>query len=62
MLGADEDGEDLFGEDYMHDYRAQPELDVYERRGLDLNYEEEMDMAEMIAARRAAEDELDDRY
>lgn len=59
--GADEEGEDLFGDDYLHDYRAQPELDVYERRGLDENYVEEMDLAEQLAARRAADEELDMR-
>jgi len=45
----------------MRDYRAQPELDVYERRGIDADYQEEMDGAERLAARRAAEEELDDR-
>ncbi|CAG9463626.1 unnamed protein product [Pedinophyceae sp. YPF-701] len=58
---SDEDGEDLFGDDWQNDYRGIDQLDRYDPRGLDENFQEEMDEAAILAARRAAEDELEFR-
>ncbi|XP_041048457.1 DNA replication licensing factor MCM2 [Carcharodon carcharias] len=55
LLGTDvlaeeeEDGEDLMGDDLERDYLAIPELDVYEREGLD----DDEDLEEMTASQRA---------
>ncbi|XP_069792376.1 DNA replication licensing factor MCM2 isoform X2 [Narcine bancroftii] len=55
LLGTDvlpeeeEDGEDLMGDDLERDYRAIPELDVYEQEGLD----DDVDLEEMTASQRA---------
>ncbi|XP_032892873.1 DNA replication licensing factor MCM2 [Amblyraja radiata] len=55
LLGTDvlaeeeEDGEDLMGDDLERDYRAIPQLDVYERDGLD----DGEDLEDMTASQRA---------
>lgn len=61
LPSEDDEGEDLFGDGYLGDYRADERLDRYEKRGIDVDYTEEAGAAEMMAARRAAEEELDDR-
>ncbi|MBN3290883.1 MCM2 factor, partial [Polypterus senegalus] len=57
LLGADglpdeeeEDGEDLIGDDMERDYRAIPELDIYEAEGLD----DDEDLSELSPGARAA--------
>ncbi|CAD5220408.1 unnamed protein product [Bursaphelenchus okinawaensis] len=53
----EEDGEDLFGDDMMRDYRAQPELDQLSASGID-----DDDVSEIsFGARRAAEREMAER-
>ncbi|CAD5226914.1 unnamed protein product [Bursaphelenchus xylophilus] len=53
----EEDGEDLFGDDMMRDYRPQPELDQLSASGLD-----DEDVSEIsFGARRAAEREMAER-
>uniref|UniRef100_UPI00398E7B76 DNA replication licensing factor MCM2 n=1 Tax=Pristiophorus japonicus TaxID=55135 RepID=UPI00398E7B76 len=49
LVEEEEDGEDLMGDELERDYRAIPELDVYEREGLD----DEEDLEEMTASQRA---------
>lgn len=49
----EEEGEDLFGPNLERDYRAYPELDIYEREGLD---DEDIDYDALSpGAREAAE-------
>ncbi|XP_071695613.1 DNA replication licensing factor MCM2-like [Rutidosis leptorrhynchoides] len=60
---VDEDegeGEDLFG-DFINDYRRMDEHDQYESVGLDESHEDERDLDQIMADRRAAEIELDAR-
>ncbi|PIA40647.1 hypothetical protein AQUCO_02400011v1 [Aquilegia coerulea] len=55
----EEDGEDLFNDNYMDDYRRMEEHDQYESVGLDDSMEDERDLDQIMADRRAAEVELD---
>ncbi|KAL8038117.1 hypothetical protein ABFX02_11G083400 [Erythranthe guttata] len=57
----EEDGEDLFNDNFMDDYRRMGEQDQYERVGLDDSAEDERDLDQIMADRRAAEVELDAR-
>ncbi|XP_057950035.1 DNA replication licensing factor MCM2 [Malania oleifera] len=57
----DEDGEDLFLDNFMDDYRRMEEHDQYESVGLDESLEDERDLDQIMADRRAAEIELDAR-
>ncbi|KAG2557543.1 hypothetical protein PVAP13_8NG240000 [Panicum virgatum] len=57
----DEEGEDLFNDNYLDDYRRMDEHDQYESVGLDDSLEDERNLDEIIADRRAAEAELDAR-
>ncbi|GJN40222.1 hypothetical protein PR202_gb29406 [Eleusine coracana subsp. coracana] len=57
----DEEGEDLFNDNYLDDYRRMEEHDQYESVGLDDSLEDERNLDEIIADRRAAEAELDAR-
>ncbi|KAG6470955.1 hypothetical protein ZIOFF_072043 [Zingiber officinale] len=57
----DEEGEDLFNDNYMEDYRRMDDQDQYERVGLDDSMEDERDLDQIMADRRAAEVELDVR-
>ncbi|KAM0896190.1 hypothetical protein ACQ4PT_023343 [Festuca glaucescens] len=54
----EEDGEDLFNDDYLNDYRGMDEQDQYESVGLDDSIEDERNLDEIMADRRAAEAEL----
>ncbi|XP_067855179.1 DNA replication licensing factor MCM2 [Heptranchias perlo] len=49
LVEEEEDGEDLMGDELERDYRAIPELDVYEREGLD----DDEELEEMTASQRA---------
>lgn len=60
-MGSDDDGEDLLGDDAMQDYRAIPELDRYDRAGVDDEFEDGMSQGEAVRARMAAEEAMDDR-
>ncbi|PWZ26529.1 DNA replication licensing factor MCM2 [Zea mays] len=57
----DEEGEDLFNDNYLDDYRRMDEHDQYESVGLDDSLEDERNLDEIMADRRAAEAELDAR-
>ncbi|XP_052184215.1 DNA replication licensing factor MCM2 [Diospyros lotus] len=57
----EEEGEDLFNDNYMDDYRRMDEHDQYESVGLDDSLEDERDLDQIMADRRAAEIELDTR-
>ncbi|WVZ51830.1 hypothetical protein U9M48_002936 [Paspalum notatum var. saurae] len=57
----DEEGEDLYNDNYLDDYRRLDEHDQYELVGLDDSLEDERNLDEIIADRRAAEAELDAR-
>ncbi|KAG1370239.1 DNA replication licensing factor MCM2 [Cocos nucifera] len=57
----DEEGEDLYNDNYMEDYRQLDEQDQYEPVGLDDSMEDERDLDQIMADRRAAEIELDAR-
>ncbi|KAI5679470.1 hypothetical protein M9H77_10420 [Catharanthus roseus] len=57
----EEEGEDLFNDNYMDDYRRMEEQDHYEAFGLDESMEDERDLDQIMADRRAAEVELDAR-
>ncbi|KAJ1256440.1 hypothetical protein BS78_K026400 [Paspalum vaginatum] len=57
----DEEGEDLYNDNYLDDYRRLDEHDQYESVGLDDSLEDERNLDEIIADRRAAEAELDAR-
>ncbi|KAF6134041.1 hypothetical protein GIB67_038332 [Kingdonia uniflora] len=57
----EEEGEDLFNDNYLDDYRVLEGHDQYESAGLDDSVEDERDLDEIIRARRAAESELDTR-
>ncbi|KAK4762911.1 hypothetical protein SAY86_008679 [Trapa natans] len=61
--GADEEeeGEDLFNDNFMDDYRGMDEHDQYETMGLDDSFEDERNLDQIMADRRAAEVELDAR-
>ncbi|KAH6809820.1 minichromosome maintenance family protein [Perilla frutescens var. frutescens] len=55
----EEEGEDLFNDNFMDDYRRMGEHDQYERMGIDDSLEDDRDLDQIIADRRAAEVELD---
>ncbi|CAN1159255.1 DNA replication licensing factor MCM2 [Linum perenne] len=57
----DEEGEDLFHDTFMDDYRRMDEHDQYETVGLDDSLEDERDLDQIVQDRRAAELELDAR-
>ncbi|KAJ0969281.1 hypothetical protein J5N97_022158 [Dioscorea zingiberensis] len=56
--GEEEDGEDLYNDNYMDDYRRMDDQDRYESLGLDDSMEDERDLDQIMADRRAAEVEL----
>ncbi|KAF9622874.1 hypothetical protein IFM89_035004 [Coptis chinensis] len=62
-VGDDEEeegeGEDLFNDNYMDDYRRMEEHDQYESLGLNDSLEDERDLDQIMADRQAAELELD---
>ncbi|OLL26619.1 DNA replication licensing factor mcm2 [Neolecta irregularis DAH-3] len=51
---GDDDGEDLFGEDMLKDYDANPQMDLYDEEGLDEENYDELDPA----SRKAVEAKL----
>ncbi|XP_076891178.1 DNA replication licensing factor MCM2-like [Bidens hawaiensis] len=55
------EGEDLFDDNYINDYRRMDENDQYESAGLDESLEDDRDMDQIMADRNAAEMELDAR-
>ncbi|CAI9768795.1 unnamed protein product [Fraxinus pennsylvanica] len=55
----EEEGEDLFHDNFMDDYRRMNEQDQYESVGLDDSMEDERDLDQIMADRRAAEMELE---
>ncbi|KAJ3671882.1 hypothetical protein LUZ60_007961 [Juncus effusus] len=57
----DEEGEDLYNDNYLDDYRRLDEQDNYESMGLDESLDDERDLDQIMADRRAAEIELDTR-
>ncbi|KAF5741238.1 DNA replication licensing factor MCM2 [Tripterygium wilfordii] len=57
----EEEGEDLFNDNFYDDYRQMGEQDQYESAGLDDSLVDEMDYGEHVAAKNAAEMELDAR-
>ncbi|THU48148.1 hypothetical protein C4D60_Mb09t23160 [Musa balbisiana] len=57
----DEEGEDLYNDNYMEDYRRMDDQDRYETVGMDDSMEDERDLDQIMADRRAAEVELDVR-
>lgn len=62
LLAEEEpEGEDLLEGNYMDDYRRMDEMDQYESVGLDDSAEDERDLDQIMADRRAAELELDKR-
>ncbi|CAL9129890.1 unnamed protein product [Musa textilis] len=57
----EEEGEDLYNDNYMEDYRRMDDQDRYETVGMDDSMEDERDLDQIMADRRAAEVELDAR-
>ncbi|CAA7396009.1 unnamed protein product [Spirodela intermedia] len=57
----EEEGEDLYNDNFMEDYRRMDEHDQYESVGLDDSMGDERDLDQIMADRRAAEVELDAR-
>ncbi|PKI71570.1 DNA replication licensing factor MCM2 [Punica granatum] len=60
-VDEEEEGEDLFNDNFMDDYRRMDENDQYESVGLDESFDDERNVDQIIADRRAAEVELDAR-
>ncbi|KAK9120279.1 hypothetical protein Scep_018372 [Stephania cephalantha] len=60
-VDEEEEGEDLYNDNYMDDYRRMEEQDQYESVGLHDSMEDERDLDQIMADRRAAEVELDAR-
>ncbi|KAM0987900.1 hypothetical protein ACFX13_012146 [Malus domestica] len=60
-LLEEEEGEDLFHDNFLDDYRRLDGHDQYESVGLDDSVEDERDLDQIMADRRAAEVELDTR-
>ncbi|CAI9094994.1 OLC1v1030843C1 [Oldenlandia corymbosa var. corymbosa] len=56
-----EEGEDLFNENFMDDYRGMEGQDQYEALGLDDSLEDDRDLDQIMRDRLAAEKELDAR-
>ncbi|KAJ9710049.1 hypothetical protein PVL29_001496 [Vitis rotundifolia] len=57
----EEEGEDLYNDNFMDDYRRMDDHDQYESLGLDESLEDERDLDQIMEDRRAAEVELDTR-
>ncbi|KAJ8452179.1 hypothetical protein Cgig2_016760 [Carnegiea gigantea] len=57
----EEEGEDLYNDDFLNDYRVMEEHDQYEEEGLNDSLEDERDLDQIMKDRRAAELELDAR-
>ncbi|KAL4313367.1 hypothetical protein GQ457_01G024950 [Hibiscus cannabinus] len=57
----EDDGEDLYNDNFMDDYRRMDGHDQYESVGLDESMEDERDLDQIMQDRRAAELELDTR-
>ncbi|KAL0358212.1 UNVERIFIED_CONTAM: DNA replication licensing factor MCM2 [Sesamum calycinum] len=57
----EEEGEDLFNDNFMNDYRRLGQQDRYESLGIDDSMEDERDLDQIMADRRAAEIELEAR-
>ncbi|KAL6519058.1 hypothetical protein OROHE_017482 [Orobanche hederae] len=57
----EDEGEDLFNDNFMNDYRRLGEQDHYETLGLDDSVEDDRDVDQIMADRRAADIELDAR-
>ncbi|XP_039061205.1 DNA replication licensing factor MCM2-like [Hibiscus syriacus] len=57
----EDDGEDLYNDNFMDDYRRMDAHDQYESVGLDESMEDERDLDQIMQDRRAAELELDTR-
>ncbi|KAK6160504.1 hypothetical protein DH2020_003885 [Rehmannia glutinosa] len=57
----EDEGEDLFNDNFMEDYQRLGEQDQYESLGLDDSIEDDRDLDQIMADRRAAEIELDAR-
>ncbi|MBA0682031.1 hypothetical protein Goari_023790 [Gossypium aridum] len=57
----EDDGEDLYNDNFMDDYREMGAQDQYESVGLDESVEDERDLDQIMQDRRAAELELDAR-
>ena len=55
------EGENLFGDAFLDDYQANPELDYYETDDLVEDVTENLNAEEVVAARRRAEEEMDAR-
>ncbi|KAL9691271.1 hypothetical protein QQ045_011691 [Rhodiola kirilowii] len=60
-VDEEEEGEDLFNDNYLEDYRGQGEQDQYESLGLDDSLNDDRDVDQVLQDRRAAEMELDAR-
>ncbi|AES91988.2 putative DNA helicase [Medicago truncatula] len=57
----EEDGEDLYNDNFLDDYQRMGEADQFESVGLDDSVEDERDFDQIMEDRRAAEIELDTR-
>ncbi|KAK4261677.1 hypothetical protein QN277_004640 [Acacia crassicarpa] len=57
----EEDGEDLYNDNFMDDYRRMEEHDQYDSIGLDDSLEDDRDFDQIMEDRRAAEMELEAR-
>ncbi|GMI78008.1 MINICHROMOSOME MAINTENANCE 2 [Hibiscus trionum] len=57
----EDDGEDLYNDNFLDDYRRMDAHDQYESVGLDESMEDERDLDQIMQDRRAAELELDTR-
>ncbi|KAA3484192.1 DNA replication licensing factor MCM2-like [Gossypium australe] len=57
----EDDGEDLYNDNFLDDYREMGAQDQYESVGLDESMEDERDLDQIMQDRRAAELELDAR-
>ncbi|KAL0386128.1 UNVERIFIED_CONTAM: DNA replication licensing factor MCM2 [Sesamum radiatum] len=57
----EEEGEDLFNDNFMNDYRRLGQQDQYESLDIDDSMEDERDLDQIMADRRAAEIELEAR-
>nr|GMD75733.1 DNA replication licensing factor MCM2 [Ipomoea batatas] len=61
VVDVEEEGEDLFHDNFLDDYQRMDEQDQYESLGLDDSVEDERGFDQIMADRRAAEVELDTR-
>lgn len=57
----EEDGEDLYNEDFMKDYKEMDGQDQYESVGLDDSVDDDRDLGQVMRDRRAADAVLDAR-